>query len=107
GVLRVPARILALGGRVLADDGVLEAGLLERRAPVLDALLHVGPPFLRHLATEVEDDRLDRLGDFLARILLLHAEARDVLAAFHPAAPRGIVLERAGEVADSRVGVAA
>ena len=80
-IVRIEVRILRRRGRVLRDDRVLEAGLLEHLLPVLHALLHVRLPACRRGRVHVVHDRLHRLHQLAARvgrrILRLEAPARD------------------------------
>ena len=106
-VLGIPVRVFGATRGILADDRVLEARLLERRLPVLDALFHGRAEALGDFRGEVERDRLDRLGHVLGGVFLLEAEAGDVLLVLDPGALAGVVGEALGEVADARVEEAA
>jgi hypothetical protein len=67
-VVEVEIRILFLRRRVLRENGVLEAGLLEHLLPVLDAFLHIAAPAQRRRRVDVVDDGLDRLDELTARV---------------------------------------
>ncbi len=83
GVLGIELGVLLRRRRVFGEDGVLEAGRLERPLPVLDALLEVGPPLLRRRRVDVIDDGVDGLDEFAARVGLgvrrFEPPAKDVL----------------------------
>ena len=107
GILGIPAGLLALAGGVLRQDRILEAGGFERRLPGLDALVNPRPPLLRHAAADVENDRLDRLGNLGVGILLLQPPAGDVAHVLDLMAVRiAVVLERDAEEPDAVVELA-
>ena len=82
----------------------LKPGLLERRLPGLDALLDRGAELVGHLAADVEDDRLLRLGDVGRGVLLLQPPPGDVLDVLDLVVlDVAVVLERLGEEADAVV----
>ena len=72
GVFRRPVRV---GGRVLGDDPVLEAGRLEGGLPVLDGPLDPGNEPARGRGIDVIGDRLDRLRELGRRVFLLQPVA--------------------------------
>ncbi len=80
-VLGAPVRILFLRWRILRDDRVPETGLLEGRLPALDAALDERHEHGGRRRIDVEDDRLHRLGQRRAGILLFEPPARDVAPA--------------------------
>ena len=103
GVGRAPGAVV---GRVEHPDRVAEAGVLERAVPLEDAGPHEGPPLDRDGAVDVVGDRLDRLAQGRARILLLEPPAVHVA---DEEALRGVareVLDGGDEVADPVVGQA-
>ncbi len=100
GILGAPLRVV---GRIHREYRVREAGLLEGRLPILDTLLDVRAPLLGDLPAHVVDDRLDRIGNCRARVLLLESVPVDK-------GPRGdsmlvgaVVLELLAEVTHARV----
>ena len=60
----------AVGRIVHGDDGVLEAGCLKCRLPVLDSLLDSLPPFVRECRVHIEYDRILRFNQFPVEIFL-------------------------------------
>ena len=108
-VLEAHAQLFGILGPLLGVDGVLPAGLLEGDLPVVHAGDEVLAPLLRRGRIDVIDDRLDRLHELAALLLLdvlrtgFQAPAGDVADVLDGLLVVGEFAVAAGEVAHARV----
>ena len=94
---------IGIVGLRLDDDRVLEADALEGVVPHQDALGDGVAVLQRDRAIEPEGDRLDRLRQGSARVLLLQAPAIDLMAARRARQIVAEVLHHGVEVTDARI----
>src|SRR6185503_2640494 len=101
GVARVEER--GAFGKVSDLERAAKARLLERVVPPQRGLAHRGALGLGHAAVEVIDDRLHRIRERGARILLLEPPAADEGALERLGEGCGVIEERGGEEADAGI----
>ena len=108
-VVQVEIGILNLAGRILGEDGVLEAGFLEHVLPVLYPLAHVPLPPGGRRGIQIVHDRFHRLHQLTAcvccRIFWLQPPPRDKLLTLGFLYIETVVHTVDREVAHPRVGV--
>ncbi len=84
GILGVPIRVFLFARRVLGEDGVGKARRFEGGPPGFDSFPNPRPPFVRHAAADVENNRFLRFGNRGGGVFFLQPPAGDVAGFFDP-----------------------